>query len=162
VLGLTPGPRGFPAERESDPVLDLVLPVEAGFPHAEERRLFYVALTRARQRVYLLTDGRRSSSFVRELRDAAYQGQVEFRGDLSVDLACRLCGVGTMAVRQGSRGAFWGCSRFPECTETRPHCGVCHKAPLLPPSERAAERVCADPTCSSLAQEHTFEARRRQ
>ena len=54
---------------EDDPVLELVLPVtgESASPFAEERRLFYVAMTRARRGVYLVTDPIRPSAFVCEL-----------------------------------------------------------------------------------------------
>ena len=47
---------GFPSEIVDDPLLDLVLPEPENFGHAEERRLFYVALTRARKSVTILAD----------------------------------------------------------------------------------------------------------
>ena len=68
VLDLTEGFWGFPAAKENDPLLNIVLSESSGFPHAEERRLFYVAMTRARRRVYLVADATRPSAFVRELR----------------------------------------------------------------------------------------------
>ncbi|UTW12973.1 UvrD-helicase domain-containing protein [Marinobacterium rhizophilum] len=67
ILGLESGKYGFPAARSQDPLLDALLPGGETFPHAEERRLFYVALTRARHRVYLLYNGARPSAFVTEL-----------------------------------------------------------------------------------------------
>ena len=42
----------FPSEISDDPLLDLVIPEKETFPYAEERRLLYVALTRAK-RLYL-------------------------------------------------------------------------------------------------------------
>ena len=48
IPGLSRG--GFPSTKEDDPLLRLALPEGDDFPHAEERRLFYVALTRARRR----------------------------------------------------------------------------------------------------------------
>lgn len=41
------GTFGFPSEVVDDPVLSLAMAEADPFPHAEERRLFYVALTRA-------------------------------------------------------------------------------------------------------------------
>ncbi len=41
------------------------------FPDAEERRLFYVAMTRAKQQVWILHSGNQSS-FIKELRSARY------------------------------------------------------------------------------------------
>lgn len=67
VLGLEVGRYGFPAQRPDDPLISLVMPAVECFPDAEERRLFYVALTRSRYRVYLLADLHRPSSFVTEL-----------------------------------------------------------------------------------------------
>ena len=64
---------GFPSEIVDDSLLDLVLPEPEGFEHAEERRLFYVALTRARHSVTILTDPEAPSAFVTELlEDKAY------------------------------------------------------------------------------------------
>ena len=67
VLGLEVGRYGFPAQMPDDPLISLVMPAVERFPDAEERRLFYVALTRSRYRVYLLADLHRPSSFVTEL-----------------------------------------------------------------------------------------------
>ena len=51
ILGATTSKFGFPSEIVDDPLLDLVLPEPEEFDHAEERRLFYVAMTRARKTV---------------------------------------------------------------------------------------------------------------
>jgi DNA helicase IV len=67
IPGMTTGTYGFPSTIADDPVLDLAMPAPETFPHAEERRLFYVALTRARQAVVLITNPRRMSPFVIEL-----------------------------------------------------------------------------------------------
>ena len=52
VLGLTNGQFGFPSEIADDPVLALAMPESESFPFAEERRLFYVALTRAEKNLF--------------------------------------------------------------------------------------------------------------
>ena len=69
VLDLRDGRYGFPCRVEDDPLLEIVLPPVhgRGYPYAEERRLFYVALTRARRGTYLVADPNRPSPFVREL-----------------------------------------------------------------------------------------------
>ena len=72
VLGLCSGKYGFPAEIADDPLLDLVLAVPEDHPNAEERRLLYVAVTRARRQAFLLADGGPPSEFVTELTDGGY------------------------------------------------------------------------------------------
>jgi len=67
VFNLISGKYGFPCLIEDDPILSLVLAEKDSFPNAEERRLFYVAITRARKHVYLLSEESRPSSFVDEL-----------------------------------------------------------------------------------------------
>lgn len=58
---------GFPSQIENDPVLNLVIHNDRSYDYAEERRLFYVALTRTRNRVFILTPKLRPSKFVLEL-----------------------------------------------------------------------------------------------
>lgn len=72
ILGLCNGKYGFPSQKESDPILEFLLPEKESFPDAEERRLFYVALTRARHRVYLVCNPTEVSSFVAELLNQKY------------------------------------------------------------------------------------------
>lgn len=67
VLGVRGGRQSFPAEQHEDPLLAARLGTVEAFPHAEERRLLYVALTRARHRVYVVGDRRQPSSFFEEL-----------------------------------------------------------------------------------------------
>ena len=73
ILRATRGRMGFPSEIVDDSLLDLVLPMPERFEHSEERRLFYVALTRARHSVTILTDRDTPSAFAAELlEDRAY------------------------------------------------------------------------------------------
>ena len=57
---------GFPSLVYDDPVLNYVLTKCDQFPYGEERRLFYVAITRARTKTFVLYDKRFPSVFVNE------------------------------------------------------------------------------------------------
>ena len=69
LLGLHQGRDGFPAEARESVVEQGLLPQPEDFPDAEERRLAYVALTRARQQVWLMYDKERPSVFVEHFRE---------------------------------------------------------------------------------------------
>ena len=60
---------GFPSKVEEHQVLKMVLPKEEEYLYAEERRLFYVALTRAKEKVFILTPQENPSIFVKELEN---------------------------------------------------------------------------------------------
>lgn len=62
---------GFPNKMVDDPVLNFVKMNGDSFSYAEERRLFYVALTRTKNNVYLLAPYFKSSVFVQELKTDA-------------------------------------------------------------------------------------------
>ncbi|KNC15632.1 DNA helicase IV [Pantoea sp. RIT-PI-b] len=69
VLGLHQGRDGFPAEARESIMEQGLLPQPEDFPDAEERRLAYVAMTRARQQVWLMFDKDRPSVFVEHFRE---------------------------------------------------------------------------------------------
>ncbi|MGU9936428.1 DNA helicase IV [Enterobacter asburiae] len=64
VVGLKEGSDGFPAPARESVMEEALLPVPEDFPDAEERRLLYVAITRARHRVWLLFNKEEPSVFV--------------------------------------------------------------------------------------------------
>jgi len=67
ILNMFEGKFGFPCQLEDDPIMRLVLFEDTSMPFAEERRLFYVALTRTKNRVYILTPQKKPSRFLVEL-----------------------------------------------------------------------------------------------
>lgn len=69
LLGLQQGKEGFPAEGRESIIEQGLLPQPEAFPDAEERRLAYVALTRARQQVFLMFDKTAPSPFVDHFRE---------------------------------------------------------------------------------------------
>ncbi len=110
----------FPSAIQNDSVLHLVMPEREPFPNAEERRLMYVGLTRAKRRVYILTRRGRESAFVTELEEAQ-RHQATTPGTQAEPLyACPYCKNGVRVRRNGKYGQFWGCSRFPDCSGKAP------------------------------------------
>lgn len=96
---------GFPSKVQNPPLIDLLLEKADTYPDAEERRLFYVAMTRAKKRVYLVTTEKNTSSFALELKS---RYQEEMRKEA---FTCPLCGA-PLVKRNGQYGAFYGCSSF--------------------------------------------------
>jgi DNA helicase-4 len=58
---------GFPCQIEDDPIMKLVTYVDSSIGYAEERRLFYVALTRTKNKVFLIAPASKPSRFLLEL-----------------------------------------------------------------------------------------------
>jgi DNA helicase-4 len=148
LLGLQTGKHGFPSRKVTHPLLEALLPKLEQFPFAEERRLFYVALTRARHRVYLICDMAVASEFVSELVTEKYAVELEeFETSLAQKLFqainCNRCTTGTMVPREGMRGAFYGCSHFPLCDYTENGCRACAN----PMQRRGGFKVCINPEC---------------
>ena len=119
----------------------MVLPPvsEQPYPFAEERRLFYVAVTRSRRGTYLLTDFRHPSGFVDELQKL--DGRIEVLGPLPVK--CPLCGEGTML--SSSTGRTLRCSNYPTCGGQAPRCLSCSMGYILVES---GDSRCLNPTCT--------------
>lgn len=68
ILGLQQGKDGFPAAARESVMEQGLLPQPEDFPDAEERRLAYVAITRAKQQVWMLFDRQQPSDFVEQFK----------------------------------------------------------------------------------------------
>lgn len=109
---------GFPSRIEDDPVLQLAMPSDDNFDFAEERRLFYVALTRSRATVTLITIEHKESAFITELVQDYNLEIINIDGEKVANRACPTCKKGHMVTRKGPHGSFLGCSGFPRCRHT--------------------------------------------
>ena len=95
VINLFESKFGFPAQIEDDPIMKLVIHQDDSIPFAEERRLLYVALTRTKNRVYMIAPEQRPSRFLIELiKDYEIQHPEKLNMNLvqNYRLKCPNCG----------------------------------------------------------------------
>ncbi|MBU2868949.1 UvrD-helicase domain-containing protein [Pacificibacter marinus] len=142
LLQVFSGRIGFPSEIVDDPLLTMVSPEAEPFEHAEERRVMYVAMTRARKSLTIMGTSARQSSFVKELiDDDAYELTSEVGGDAEVH-TCGECQGSIFSVPKKKGGAFFRCEHTELCGNTLPACAVCDTG--LP----ARKSDKGDATCS--------------
>ena len=110
---------GFPNQIVDDPILNVVLSEPETYPYAEERRLFYVAVTRTRNSTYLIVPEGKESPFAVEMAEAAKHGIVKLDGCRTNNAGkCPDCHSGTLVEKTGQYGSFKYCSNYPICVYT--------------------------------------------
>lgn len=111
---------GFPSQIQDDPVLKYVVKSDYAIEYAEERRLFYVALTRTKNRVYIVTPQQRPSAFVRELindySNVILRGKIDDKQETQAqEKLCPICGYPLKLRYKAAYGLkLWICSNEPE------------------------------------------------
>jgi len=148
LLGMVSGKYGFPTEIVDDPMLDLVLSEDSVFPNAEERRLFYVAVTRAKKMAFLITHEITKSGFIEEIEDASYRHLVSSDRVGSTAVRCSRCNGGLLVLRKGNFRPFWGCSNYPFCDATSEVCFTCKEGVML---RNEKVFVCSRQGCGETA-----------
>jgi len=109
ILNCNSGKYGFPSEMSDDQVLNLLLSEADQFENGEERRLFYVAMTRAKEKVYFVTDSFFKSKFITEL---------EVESGQAPNKKCPTCKTGDVVLRKtgkaknGNTYKFFGCTNY--------------------------------------------------
>jgi len=91
-----------------DPVLSLLLSEADQFKNGEERRLFYVAMTRAKQKLFLVADATYKSKFISEFEAEKPSTSLK---------KCPRCKTSDLKYRSGistygKKWAFYGCENF--------------------------------------------------
>jgi len=133
LLDLTSGLYGFPSEIQDPSVLELAQRFETKSRFEEERRLFYVALTRSKKFLYLYTIDQKESAFLEEIKDhlTKIHADSSMWADVIPKIAsdyvkervsdvpsvCPECGK-RLRVRKGKYGRFLGCAGYPTCRFT--------------------------------------------
>ena len=126
---------GFPNKIEDDPMMSLLLSEDEGFRFAEERRLFYVALTRTKNKVVLLIPTE-ASLFAEELVvDNDFVESVN--NEKLNNINCPYCQTGHLVIRQNPKkhNQFLGCSHYPICNQTFNDIKLLEKSILCPSCE---------------------------
>ena len=105
---------GFPNKISDDTVMRHVLVDPDDFPFGEERRLFYVALTRTKGRCILLSPFGKSSCFVDELKKEGIES-IELENVQTVK--CPSCQTGNLVLKEGKakKTKFLACDNYPQC-----------------------------------------------
>lgn len=110
---------GFPNKMEDDELLDLVLSHKSEYEYAEERRLWYVALTRTRNYTYIIADMNYPSIFLKEIENQCLVLNPDgFLEEGSTEILCPYCKSGRLVLRLNTKNnsQFFGCSNYPYCT----------------------------------------------
>ncbi len=84
--------RAIPSIIQDDPIMNYVLSGADGFKDAEERRVFYVAMTRARKTTYLIYDKRQPSYFIGEF--GAFRSNPNQTSEI-----CQRCKNGNICIK---------------------------------------------------------------
>lgn len=120
ILNMSNTLLGFPNKISDDKVLSLVLQNKDSYEFAEERRLFYVALTRTKNRTYLIVPEQRQSIFFKDLLSITpiptHANQNETI--LKENLTCPRCKRGKLQVKEKDGEKYIGCTNYPHCTYT--------------------------------------------
>ena len=112
---------GFPNKISDDPMLELVLSNADNYLFGEERRLFYVAMTRTKNRFIVLTDNNKPSIFFEDLKNNPnITIEIGECSKITTVVDCPRCKTGRLVVRKNEERNryFLGCSNYPQCDYT--------------------------------------------
>lgn len=133
LLNMKHGTNGFPSEKTDDKLFAGLLVEPDKFPYAEERRLFYVALTRTKNACYLFVPTDKTSDFYPEI---ANQFEV-IRNPDEGGIKCPIAGCGGhLVLREKNGHQLWGCSNYGKeytgCNFTIANPNILQNAPVCP------------------------------
>ena len=137
ILEMFRGRNGFPSEVEDDSVLGLVLPDAERFESAEERRVMYVAMTRARNTLTLMGLSARQSAFVDEMVADPEYGVDPGDAERPPDGVCGECGGKLLAVPTKKERIRYLCEHWDLCGNSVSPCPECERG--LPKRRRGAD-----------------------
>ena len=153
ILGVDNARMGLPSMIVDDPLLGLVSPEAEPYPNAEERRVMYVALTRARRTVTILASEARPSVFVEELIKEPEFGVVVPPESQKHTHTCPGCGGRLLHMPDQDGRDWYRCEHVKLCGSRLPSCPSCGVG-LPIRSRTGGDSVCGDcgesqPACPS-------------
>ena len=138
VMDMVQDFRGFPSTIEDDPVMALVMPEKELHQYGEERRLFYVALTRARRECHLISPLSSPSLFTLELLEGKMGEHVGLA--VTENRLCPVCKSGQILASSNGNGSY--CSNIPLCDFSPPGCPTCRK-PMIIHANDSLRFICS-------------------
>lgn len=128
LTGLKESIIGFPTKILNDPILNIVLNSSDQIEYAEERRLFYVALTRVKKELHLVVEQNNPSSFVLELLKDFPKDIIQINERNFIDVACPKCISGFQKIKKANNSEFITCTNYPKCDFllNLPNCSKCN------------------------------------
>ena len=109
VLNCNAGKHGFPSELSDSQVLNLLLSNADHYENGEERRLFYVAMTRAKHQVYFFTNKFSPSKFITELEPTKENStRIKCPDCKTAEIVLKKTGI----AKSGKTYHFYGCTNY--------------------------------------------------
>ena len=125
LLNVYSGRMGFPSEIVDDPLLSLVSPDAEPFENAEERRVMYVAMTRARRTLTMMGSAAEQSVFISELLKDPEYGLTKVDKDQGPEKICVDCGGRLLAFPTRDGRTWFRCEHTELCGHSLPACSEC-------------------------------------
>ncbi|MEJ5140472.1 MULTISPECIES: UvrD-helicase domain-containing protein [Acinetobacter] len=148
LIGFFQGKTGFPNKNKEEIIVESLLPLLDSYEHSEERRLLYVALTRAKKKCYLLADPMAPSEFINELISPKYKlhiGSKTFEANYRKIFKCPVCSEGYFKSYQGVFGKFYKCTSGEICPSKPRVCEKCES----PSIDTRTHSICNNSSCKN-------------
>ena len=149
LIGFFQGKSGFPNENRNEAIIEALLPSLDSFPHSEERRLFYVGLTRSRNKSYIIADPTAPSDFITEILSPKYELKIvskAFQEQYRKIFKCPNCEDGYLKLISGKFGEFYACSTGFGCDVGKAR--VCEKC-RSPSIDMRNVSICNNTACGN-------------
>lgn len=147
LVGFFQGKTGFPNQNKQDALVEALLPSLDHYPNSEERRLLYVAITRAKKKCYLIADASEPSDFISELLSPKYNVYIaseRFKEKYQNIFKCSICSTGYYKLITGQHGEFYACSSGSMVCKVKPR--TCEKCGS-PSVDHRGKSICNNALC---------------